>query len=36
VIRDYVRAANADAKYLALADELEQRQGAVADRVRPS
>ena len=26
VIRDYVRAANADAKYLALADELEQRQ----------
>jgi thiamine kinase-like enzyme len=26
VIRDYVRAANADSKYLALADELEQRQ----------
>ena len=26
VIRDYVRAANADPKYLALADELEQRQ----------
>jgi thiamine kinase-like enzyme len=26
VIRDYVRAANADAKYLALADELEARQ----------
>lgn len=26
VIRDYVRAANADSKYLALADELERRQ----------
>jgi thiamine kinase-like enzyme len=26
VIREYVRAAGADAKYLALADELEQRQ----------
>ena len=26
VIRDYVRVANADEKYLALADELEQRQ----------
>lgn len=26
VIRDYVRAANADSKYLALADELEHRQ----------
>jgi thiamine kinase-like enzyme len=26
VIRDYVRAANADSKYLALADALEQRQ----------
>jgi thiamine kinase-like enzyme len=26
VIRDYVRAANADAKYLAVADALEQRQ----------
>ena len=26
VIRDYVRAANADSTYLALADELEQRQ----------
>ena len=26
VIRDYVRAANADPKYLALADELERRQ----------
>ncbi len=26
VIRDYVRAANADAKYLAIADALEQRQ----------
>ncbi|HYD04900.1 MAG TPA: choline/ethanolamine kinase family protein [Reyranella sp.] len=29
VIRDYVRAANADSKYLALADALEQRQVAL-------